>query len=110
MFGQPTPTARRLMKERGISQCEVEGCNNPAMEAHHVFHGKRHGKRHPVPELDADENLQLVCKECHSVTGKALSYENRINFWKVQCERFGHEHMRKWYEELPIKVKHHYLK
>jgi len=107
-FGQVTPTARRLIKERG-STCEVEGCYNLATEVHHVFYGRRRGKRHPVSELDVDENFMLVCHSCHSTTGKALSYENRVAFWEKQCERYGHEHMVKWHESLPIKVKHGYL-
>jgi hypothetical protein len=102
-FGQVTPTARRLIKERG-GICEVEGCYNNAVEAHHCLYKRRRGK-HPVPELDMDENLQLVCYEDHHVTGKADSYENRVQFWEKQCERFGREHMIAWHESLPIKVK-----
>ena len=95
------------MKERG-SVCEVEGCLNLATEAHHVFYNRRRGK-HAVPELDVDENFELVCHSCHSITGKATSYENRVQFWEKQCERYGREYMRRWHEELPIKVKHKYL-
>jgi len=104
MFGQPTPTARRLMKERGISQCEVQGCNNPAEEAHHCLYGKKGGK-HPVPELNMDENLQLVCRICHKHSGRARSHENKVYFWNVQCDRYGREHMIKWHDSLSLKVK-----
>jgi len=105
-FGQPTPTARRLIKERGAI-CEVKGCSNLAVEAHHCLYHRRRGK-HPVPELDMDENLQLVCLQCHRVTGRANGFENRVDFWKRQCERFGREHMIEWNQGLPIKVKEHY--
>ena len=107
MFGQATETAKRLIKERG-PVCEVEGCYNLATEAHHVFYGRRRGK-HAVPELDVDENFMLVCEECHGVTGKATSYEVRLQFWQRQCERYGHEHMVNWHAGLPIKMKHKYL-
>jgi len=59
----------------------------------------------PDPELDVDENFQLVCYSCHHVTGKAKSHKNKEYFWAVQCERYGHDHMTKWNAELPIKVK-----
>ena len=105
MLGKPTPTARRLIKERGAI-CEVEGCHNLAVEAHHCLYRRRRGK-HPVPELDQDENLQLVCYEDHHITGIADSHENKVAFWHKQCERYGHEHMVSWHEGLPIKVKEH---
>ncbi len=106
-FGQPTPTALRLIKDRG-STCEVEGCYNLATESHHVFYNRRRGKRHPVPELDVDENLQLVCEEDHHVTGRASSWDNKICFWRVQCQRYGTEHMINWHQSLPLKVKENY--
>ena len=81
--------------------CEVAGCTNPAEEAHHVFYHRRKGK----PELDVDENFQLVCVSCHKHTGKAKSYENRVYFWQVQCERYGHEHMVRWHDSVKLKVK-----
>lgn len=101
MFGQPTETALRLMKERGIT-CEVEGCLETAMEAHHCLYRKKKGKK-PVKELDMDENLQLVCEAHHAVEAK--SYKNKIYFWHVQCERFGKEHMIKWHNSVPLKIK-----
>lgn len=96
-----TSTALRLIAERFQPMCEVEGCTNPAEEAHHVFYGRRKG----VPELDVDENFQLVCVDCHKFSGKAKTYENKRQFWKVQCERYGTKHMKEWNESLPLKVK-----
>jgi len=100
----PTETALRLMHDRGIKHCEVEGCENPAVHAHHAIYKKSHGK-HPVKELDMDENLQLVCYSCHMVTGVADGWENRLAFWGVQCERFGHDWMVKWHTNLKLKCK-----
>ena len=97
----PTETAMRLIKERNRVLCEV--CNiRPAQEAHHCLYIRKRGKR-PVPQLDMDENLQLVCKKCHSVEAK--TFENKVRFWHIQCERYGHEHMVEWHVGLPIKQK-----
>ena len=97
----PTSTALRLMVDRQITTCECEGCNNPAEQCHHCLY--RRDKRYP--ELNTDENFQLVCYECHFVTGKADSFENRVYFWKVQCERYGADHMILWHDNLRLKVK-----
>ncbi len=94
----PTATALRLMQERNQLTCEVPGCDKPAEEAHHVFYGRKRGKR-PVPEFDMDENLMLVCHSCHHATGRAKSYEVACAFWKVQCQRYD---MHTWNESLPI--------
>ena len=97
----PTPTALRLMADREIVTCECEGCDRPAVHAHHCLYGR--DKRYP--ELNDDENLQLVCYQCHFVTGKADSWENRQFFWGVQCERYGSDHMIEWHDNLRLKVK-----
>jgi len=97
----PTPTALRLMAERGIITCECEGCNNLAEQAHHCLYGR--SKRYP--DLNADENFQIVCHVCHFETGAANSWENRHYFWGVQCERFGYQHMVDWHNNLRLKVK-----
>ena len=97
----PTETAMRLIEERNQYTCEVFGCQNPAEEAHHIFYGRRKG----VKALDVDENFQLCCVSCHKHTGKAKSFENKMHFWQVQCERYGWEHMVEWNTGLPIKVK-----
>jgi predicted N-acetyltransferase YhbS len=107
----PTATALRLMQERNQWTCEVEGCDNPAEEAHHVFYGQQ--KRAPKKLRDAlndDRNLQLVCRLDHHITGKAKTWENKVNFWQVQCERYGHDEMVAWHNALPLKAKEHYYK
>ena len=100
----PTETTLRLMEERGISVCQVEGCNNPAEEAHHCLYSKKKG----VKQLNDAENLQLVCRKCHKYSGAAKTFENRIKFWEWSCGFYGAEHMKRWNESLPLKVKERY--
>ena len=97
----PTETAMRLIEERRQYTCEVFGCENAAEEAHHIFYGRRKG----VKSLDVDENFQLVCEDCHKYSGRAKSFENRMHFWQVQCERFGHKRMVEWHQSIKLKVK-----
>jgi hypothetical protein len=96
----PTATALRLMQERNQWTCEMEGCERPGAEAHHCLYKK--AKRYP--ELNCDENFQIVCKPHHE-TRMTDTYENRLYFWRVQCERYGREHMIAWHDALPLKVK-----
>ena len=102
----PTKTALALMKERNLSTCQVEGCGNPAQEAHHCLYGNR--KKAPKQlrdQLNDPRNLQLVCRECHKFTGKAKTYENKLKFWEWGCRFYGHDKMVRWHEELLLKVK-----
>lgn len=94
----PTQTALALMRERNIFTCQVKDCNNPAEEAHHCLYGKMKG----VCELNHFENLQLVCRECHKFTGRALTFQNKLNHWEWACEFYGHDHMVTWHEDLPL--------
>jgi hypothetical protein len=77
---------------------------NQGAESHHCLYHRKRGK-HAVPELDMDENLQVVCLSCHKHTGKALTFQNRLHFWEVQCRRYGHDHMVAWHNALPLTVK-----
>jgi len=88
------------MQERRISVCQVCGVR-PAEEAHHCLYGK--DKR--FKQLNDDENLQLVCIECHKYNGGALGYENKLRFWEWACEFYGHKHMVEWHNRLPMKIK-----
>lgn len=97
----PTRTALALMTERNIFTCQVEGCNHPAEEAHHCLYHRMKG----ICELNQYENLQLVCQSCHKHTGKALTFENRLAHWNWACDFYGKEHMVRYHESLPIKVK-----
>lgn len=96
----PTPTASRLIKERGISTCQVCGIRS-AQEAHHCLYGRKKG----VKELNEDYNFQLVCVECHKYTGAVKTFENKLNFWKWACDFYGKETMLAWHERVPLKIK-----
>jgi hypothetical protein len=105
----PTATAIRLMRERGIRTCQVEGCDNPAEEAHHVlFHNRKKAPKRLRDMLNDSKNLMLVCRECHRFTGKATSREARENYWAWACDYYGHEAMVKWYKGVPLKVKENF--
>jgi len=99
---------RLLFLERGkygIVKCEVEGCDQLAEHAHHVFYRRKKGKK-DVKEFDQKENIQLVCENCHMYNGKALTMENKYQFWEKQCARYGKDHMEGWRESLPVRIKH----
>ena len=100
----PTKTALALMTERNIHRCQVRGCNNPAEEAHHCLYGKRKG----VTELNQYENLQLCCRVCHHITGAVKTWENKVNYWKWAVSFYGHEHMIKYHQSLPLVIKERY--
>ena len=103
-MANPTRTALVLMWERNIFVCQVRGCNNPAEEAHHCLYGKKKG----ICELNLYENLQLVCRLDHHITGKAKTWENKVNYWRWACSWYGVEHMIKWHQGLPLIIKEHY--
>jgi hypothetical protein len=92
---------KELLKERG-NLCEI--CHKrQATEAHHCLY--RRDIHTPI--LNQKENLQLVCRRCHS-DGSADSWENRTSFWNVQVKRYGLEHMIEWHKRVPYKVKEKY--
>ena len=87
---------KRLIKERGP---KCERCRDKdATDLHHSLIGRMKKK----PELNVEENGELLCKECHKFPG---SYDERVIFWNEQCRRYGYEHMRAWYDGLNLKVK-----
>ncbi len=96
-----TQTAKMLAKERGniCECCWVRRAN----EAHHCLY--RRDKHVTSGVLEEKYNLQLVCYQCHYVTGKADSYANRVRFWQKQCERYGREVMLAWHSRVPYKIK-----
>ena len=96
----PTATTLHLMEKRGITICQCCG-ERPAEESHHCLYGKRKG----VKKLNDEENLQAVCRSCHKRTGKALTFENRLNYWNWACDHYGKDHMIAWHERLSLKVK-----
>jgi hypothetical protein len=99
----PTSTALALMKERNIHVCQVCG-ERPAEEAHHMLYSKKKG----ITDLNLYENLCLVCRQCHHITGKAKTWEAKVAYWEWACNFYGRERMIAWHRELPLKVKERY--
>jgi len=71
---------------------------NIGTELHHCIVHRRKGNK----KLDDPRNLELLCKECHSM-GFVNSYEHRCGFWKRQVKRG--ELMSEWYDSLNLKTK-----
>ena len=86
----------KLVAKRG-NYCEM-CCWNVPTELHHCIVHRRKGH----PDYDAEENLELLCRECHS-DGYVNSYEHRVGFWERQKKR-GYK-MQEWYDSLNLKVK-----
>ena len=96
-----TPTAQRLILDRGLTACECCGNELDRCEAHHCLYKK--GRKSAKKLLDMDYNLQVVCYSCHHGTGLADSYENRVRFWGTQCYRYTKVVMLNWHKEIPYK-------
>ena len=89
----------KIIKERGaICEC---GCGRVGQDAHHALIGRRK----KFPELDCPENIVIVNHVEH-VLRKFDNIKWRIFFWEVQCKHYGYEHMIKWVESLPEKLKY----
>ena len=91
-----TQLKARLIDERG-SLCERCRINN-ATDLHHSLIGRMKRK----PELNVEYNAELLCKECHANKG---NYLQRYRFWQKQCQRYGEEVMREWYDGLSLLIK-----
>ena len=91
-----TELKKRLIQERGslCEQCRIKG----ATDLHHALIGRMKSK----PELNVEENAELLCKECHKNVG---GYDERLIFWKRQCVRYGESRIKAWYDGLDLKVK-----
>ena len=101
-----TKTAKKLADERGRI-CECCG-SHPGTQAHHCLY--RRDRNVTNGSLEEKYNLQLVCFECHHVTGKADSFQNRKNFWEKQCNRYTRQTMLEWHSRVPYKIKEHIYK
>lgn len=99
----PTSTALALMRERNIHVCQVCG-KRPAEEAHHMLYSKKKG----ITDLNLYENLCLVCRQCHHITGKAKTWDAKVSYWKWCCSFYGEEHMKKYHKSIPLKIKEKY--
>jgi len=88
----------RIVAKRG-KYCEL--CNwREATAPHHCIVKQK--KKHP--EYDVEENIELVCDECHIWgDGYVNSYQHKVGFWERQKKR-GYN-MKEWYDSLNLKHK-----
>jgi len=100
-----TPTAQRLIDERNLTACECCGGALIDCQGHHYLYKKDNKNKVAKKLLNMDYNLGAVCYQCHHVTGLADSHESRVAFWKVQCDRYGHDVMVVWHNSIPYKIK-----
>jgi len=91
----------KIVEKRGIF-CEYCHARKGTTLHHCLYHRKK-----GAAFLDCEENLELLCSECHS-KGVVNSFEHRIDFYNVQCQRYGKEHMENWNNSLPLKVKYRF--
>lgn len=87
----------RLLLERG-KRCERCRRKAEVIDLHHGLIGRMRSK----PELNVEENAQLLCRDCHTNVG---GYDERLIFWKRQCKRYGEQHMNEGYLGLNLKIK-----
>ena len=86
----------------GYPQCKL--CEvRPAIHLHHAIINKakvRNRKFHKY--LDHKYNALEVCEECHK---GADSYMIRRLAYEINCRRYGRDHMKTWYDNLPFRIK-----
>ena len=74
-----------------------------AVHLHHAVINKgkvRNKKFHKY--LDVKENALEVCEECHKT---ADGWRTRVKAYNLNAKRYGREHMKDWYENLPFAIK-----
>ena len=91
-----------IVEKRG-QFCEMCGAR-VGTELHHCLYHRRKG----AAFYDVPENLELLCKQCHS-TGFVNSWKHRVEFWIKQCSVYGSQHMEEWNNNLPIKIKQKFV-
>jgi hypothetical protein len=105
-ISRPTPVRglisvsdlRRIRKTFFCEWCH----QRPGEQRHHCL---IHDTKRFHLELTVEENLMLVCCYCHTGICVLDGYEVRRWFWELQCKRYGVDHMLKWVEGLPDKLK-----
>lgn len=90
------PETEYLVLKRGRF-CEYCGRYSYVLHRHHWLFHRMKG----FPELDVEENIGLVCDECH-MSGIVNSYDSRVFFWNKQLARYD---MYSWWVNLPLKTK-----
>ena len=85
----------------GIPICAYCGKRNANELAHALLH-KRYGKSQHHKYVNVRENAAPCCFECQ----KASETKNgRQIAWDYLCIREGGEHMRTWYDNVPMLIK-----
>lgn len=91
---------QKIIDERG-PYCE-SGSGKIGHDLHHCLIPRQ---RRYAEWLDTPENLMLVNHYDH-IAGMFDTWQWRCKFWKMQCKRYGNEHMLAWLDGLPAKLKH----
>ena len=88
-----TQAKRSYMEAHPLSELSGKPANDP----HHciVYDMKRY------PELTCPENLVALTREEHK-EAHAKGYEGKQFFWEMKCKEYGEDHMKEWYNNLPL--------
>lgn len=82
--------------------CKLCGIR-PAVHLHHAVINKAKVRNKKLNKLlDVKENALEVCEVCHKT---ADGFWQRRDAYKINSKRYGWEHMREWYDNLPLKIK-----
>lgn len=68
--------------------CEV--CNNTAVDIHHIEPRGMGGSN----EKDTPENLQALCRECHSYFGDKKKFKNMLKIMHYERVKEIHESLK----------------
>jgi len=68
--------------------CEV--CNNTAVDIHHIEPRGMGGSN----EKDTPENLQALCRECHSYFGDKKKFKNILKIMHYEIVKEIHESLK----------------
>jgi tRNA U54 and U55 pseudouridine synthase Pus10 len=75
----------------------------PAVHLHHGVINKAKVRNRSLHKyLDVRENAIEICEQCHKY---ADSFHQRVKAYRINADRYGKEHMKAWYDSLPLKVK-----
>ena len=69
--------------------------------AHALIHRRNVPKKKQKP-IHVEENACPCCKVCQPLSE---TREGRLIAWEYLCKKYGEEHMRTWYDDLPILIK-----
>ncbi len=100
-----TAAKNEIIKKRGY-RCEVcDSTDN--LQLNHFLFGRRVIKGKRMKELDDERNFRVECARCHMEKRRA-THEDKVDFWRLQCQRYGRENMIQWLQSIPIKAREKY--